>query len=251
MKPKRKKLSKNSRSTKRASKNRSTLKILVPFDFLPETGYFLKPDLVASLKHPGVQIVPLLYDETDLKKKIQEADGLLIPGGVGDVDPELYDQRKRHACVNIIRSRCDFEFKLLDLYLPTEKPLLAICWGHQMLNVFMGGTLIQDIKSERPSSIDHVQKEPGHIPTHRVKIREGSEALKLFGPSVMDVNSTHHQAVDRLAPELESEGLSDDGLIECIRVKNHSFAWGVQWHPERLKDDRVIPSFLSAVKKNA
>jgi putative glutamine amidotransferase len=233
---------------KKSSKNSRLLKILVPFDFLPEIGFFLKPDLVAALQKPGIHIIPLLYDEGDLKKKVAEADGLLIPGGVGDVDPQLYDQKKRHECVHVIRERADFEFKLLDLFIPTEKPLLAICWGHQILNVFLGGTLIQDLKRDRPSHINHEQKEPGHIATHHVRFESNSPALKIFGEAQLKVNSTHHQAVDKLSRDLICEGVSEDGLVECMQIKKHAFAWGVQWHPERLKGDLIIPKFFKACK---
>lgn len=234
---------------KRSSKSSRSLKILVPFDFLPEVGFFLKPDLVKALSIPGIEVIPLLYDTSGLKNKVAEADGLLIPGGVGDVDPELYEQDRKHACVKVIRQRCDFEFKLLDLFLPTEKPLLAICWGHQMLNVFLGGSLIQDLKHDRPTHIDHVQKEPGHIPTHEVHLEKKSEALKIFSEEILKVNSTHHQAVDRIAHELICEGLSEDGLVECMKIAKHPFAWGVQWHPERLHGDQLIPEFFKASRR--
>lgn len=237
------------KSPTKSSKSSRSLKILVPFDFLPETGFFLKPDLVKSIECHGAEIIPLLYDCSSLNSKIEEADALLIPGGVGDVDPELYSQSKKYDCVKVIRSRCDFEFQLLDKFLPTQKPLLAICWGHQLLNVFLGGSLIQDLRSERASKIQHVQSEPGHIPTHFVRITEESPAVDIFKSSSLHVNSTHHQAVDRLASSLICEGVSEDGLIECVRLDGHPFGWGVQWHPERLKDDLLIPRFLTQARQ--
>lgn len=219
-------------------------------DFLPEVGFFLKPDLIRSLTSRSVEILPLLYQTDSLDSLIADADGLLIPGGVGDLNPELYGQKKKYDCVKVIQERCDFEYKLLDRFLKTDKPLLAICWGHQMLNVYLGGSLIQDINRDRPSEYQHEQKEPGHITTHSVTLNQQSSAVQLWGSQVLRVNSTHHQAVDRLSSELSNEGVSEDGLIECFRMPKREFAWGVQWHPERLDADPVIPSFLEACRRS-
>jgi putative glutamine amidotransferase len=234
----------------KSSKKNKSLKILVPFDFDSKYGFFLKPDVFKALRSRGAEIIPLLYDEDLLKKHLEDADGLLIPGGLGDVEPSLYGQTKKYECVKVTKERCDFEYKLIDKFLKTEKPLLAICWGHQMLNVFLNGSLHQDLPQDRPSDISHEQKEPGHQPTHWVEFIEGHETFiprnanrKLF------VNSTHHQAIDRLAKDLIAEAHSEDGLIEAYQMKGHAFAWGVQWHPERLADDPVIPKFLEFCRK--
>ncbi|MDB5037256.1 MAG: glutamine amidotransferase [Bacteriovoracaceae bacterium] len=240
---------------KHSKSNSKKLKIAVTFDFCETHGYFLKPDVVKSLRSLGAEVIPLLYDESRISEVLKDVDGVMIPGGVGDVDPQLYGQKKKFQNVKISRERCDFEFRLLEKYLPMEKPLLAICWGLQLVNVFLGGSLIQDIESEReakklsPSKIRHEQEEAKHLPTHWIDFKPKSSAIKLVGAEKLFVNSTHHQAIDQLAKGLKAEAYSPDGLVECFTMNDHAFALGVQWHPERLSDDVIIPAFLKAAQR--
>lgn len=234
----------------KSSKKDKSLKIAVPFDYDLKFGFFLKPDMVNALHSRNVQILPLLYDEEILNDRLAEADGLLIPGGIGDLEPKLYGQEKKYDCVKILAERCEFEYVVLEKFLKTKKPILTICWGLQMLNVFLGGSLHQDIPQDKPSEILHDQKEAGNIPTHWIKfIDEHSTFISKDAPRKLKVNSTHHQAIDRLSEKLVAEAYADDGIIEAVRMKDHPFAWGVQWHPERLKDDPIIPKFLEACRR--
>lgn len=236
---------KNSKSNSKAR----PLKIAVSLDFDPSIGFFMTKDIFRSLSSLGVEIIPLLYSTGSLKEILKKVDGVLIPGGLGDLDPQLYGQEKKFDNVKIIRERCDFEFRLLENYLPLEKPLLAICWGLQMVNVFLGGSLYQDIEQQRKSDIKHEQKEPKHLPTHSVDLAPKSRIAKIIPVEKLFVNSTHHQAIDRLAPTLTAEGHSPDGIVECFFSEEHPFCLGVQWHPERLADDPVIPAFLKATRR--
>lgn len=235
----------------KVSSNLSSLKIAVSFDYHTTYGYFLKSDVVHSLRSRGAQIIPLLYETHYLQETLEDIDGLIIPGGLGDLHPNLYGESIKYPNVKVIQERCDFEFELLKNYMPMQKPLLCICWGHQMLNVFLGGSLFQDLPSDHPSSIQHEQKEPPHMPTHWVHFVKGSEAEKLWGCQKLFVNSTHHQAIKNLSPHLELQGSSEDGIAEIVRKPDHPFCWGVQWHPERLKDDPVIPAFLEACRRSS
>lgn len=225
------------------------LRIGVTFDFSERHGFFLKEDVVIALKRKNIEIVPLINDGASLKRIVQGLAGLLIPGGLGDVDPALYGQKKKHSSVQILRKRCDFEFEVLEVHLKTQKPILCICWGFQILNVFLGGSLIQDIPSDRPSDIQHQQTQAKHIPTHWVDFLPDTYARKLFKSERLFVNSTHHQGVDKIASSLSPEGYSSDGLLESFVIRKHPYGLGVQWHPERLVNDPVIPSFLKACRR--
>jgi putative glutamine amidotransferase len=167
-----------------------------------------------------------------------------VPGGLGDVDPELFGQKKKYDCVKIVRNRCDFESTLLAMVLEKNLPLFGICWGFQMLNVHLGGTLIQDIRKDAPHSLIHESCETDQHPLHGVTLTE--RAATIAGGREIIVNSTHHQAIDKIAPNLVVEGRSSDGLIECVSLPEQKFAWAVQWHPERLSDDKFIPAFREA-----
>ncbi len=228
------------------SGSKRPLKIGVTFDFSESHGFFLKRDVVDSIHSQGAEVAPLLYDLRDVDKKLANLDGLVIPGGLGDLNPELYGQKKKYENVKIVQERCDFEYKLLEKYLPLNRPLLCICWGVQILNAYLGGSLHQDLPQDRPGTLKHEQTESKDLPTHWVHFEEKSEAISLFGAEKLHVNSTHHQGIDRLGKSLEAHGWSEDQLIECVKYKGIDFGWGVQWHPERLKGDPVIPAFLKA-----
>ncbi len=225
-----------------------SLKIAVTFDYHEKYGYFLKPDVVSSLQTRGAEIVPLFYDSKELKK-LGDVDGLLIPGGINDVDPERYAKGKAHPKSLVCKNRTDFECEVLEKFLKAKKPILAICWGIQIVNVCLGGTLFQHLPEERPGEIDHEQKEPGHEPTHGIEFVKDSPGIKLFGHKKMKVNSTHHQGLHKLGKNLDIEAHAEDGLIEAVSMRDHKFFWAVQWHPERLKQDPIIPAFLKACQR--
>jgi len=224
------------------------LRIGVTFDFDDRLGFFLKSDLVSRMRSLGVEILPLFYDKESLAIAAQ-ADGILVPGGISDIDPAEYGADTTHPKTKVLRSRYDFEKKLFDQELPKRKPILCICWGMQMANVYFGGSLLQHIPEDLPSSINHEQVEPSFVATHHVRFLDSSPAIRLWGNSELKVNSTHHQGIGRVAQSLSIEGRSEDGLVECLSLREHPYFWCVQWHPERLVDDAVIPSFLKACQQ--
>ena len=223
------------------------MRIAVSMDFSAEIGFFLKADLIERLQSLGFEILPLLYDDKNLELKLKTVQGVLIPGGLGDVDPALFGESKKFDSVKVIRNRCDFEFKLLKETFKQDLPFFGICWGIQVLNVYLGGSLIQDIRSERADCLLHEKCEKDENPMHEIVFADA--AAKLIGRTKIKVNSTHHQAVAKLADSLENQGTSSDGLIECVKVKDKKFAWAVQWHPERLNDDLFIHAFQEACRR--
>lgn len=151
-------------------------------------------------------------------------DMLLLPGG-GDISPDLY-HCSNHGSRNIERQKDLAQITLLDNFIRQKKPVLGICKGFQLIQIYFGGTLVQDLT---PSDLHyHSQKDI----LHEVENREGSFLKKLYG-SVCTINSCHHQAVFNPAPGLEILQTAPDHVIEAMRHTALPI-WGVQWHPERL-----------------
>lgn len=154
--------------------------------------------------------------------RAMECAGLLLPGG-GDMDPALYGQADRGSHPPD-QERDRLELELLELFLTAGKPVLGICRGIQVINVFFGGTLRQDIPGH--DQID------GRDRLHRVTAAPCSLSARFYGPSFL-VNSAHHQAVDRLGAGLRATAWAEDGTVEALRHDTLP-VWGLQWHPERL-----------------
>ena len=184
-----------------------------------------------SLSRAGAEMRWIELD--DLEKAVQDAlacDGLLLPGG-GDIDPKFYGQERIPACgePNLLRDAA--EPKLLRAFLAADKPVLGICRGIQVMNVVLGGTLYQDIKP-----FEHVPHNDHWAKVHTVTVRQETLLSRLLGQDTVLVNSQHHQAADRIAPELEIAALSEDGIVEALEKPDAHFCLGVQWHPEWLSD---------------
>ena len=169
------------------------------------------------------------------------ADGLLLSGGE-DVDPSLYGESRHATVVDVDRARDDFEIALVSEARRSRLPILGICRGIQVLNVACGGTLVQDIPSERPGASDHQFGLPKHQPydlAHEVWVDKNTTLARLLGERLRDidvceVNSRHHQAVKDVAPGFVAAATAPDGIIEAIEDLSQPFCLGVQWHPENF-----------------
>jgi len=131
--------------------------------------------------------------------------------------------------------------------------MLGICRGIQMMNVYFGGTLIQDIPTQAPSEEKHRMEAPYHRTSHSCVLTEGSPLRKLAGKEIIGVNSHHHQSVKDIAPGFALMGACEDGIVEAIWNPGKKFCWGVQWHPERIWDieegsAKVFEAFIEACK---
>jgi putative glutamine amidotransferase len=147
-------------------------------------------------------------------------------------------------------ARDDLEIGLTRQALADDVPLFAICRGIQVLNVALGGTLVQDIASEVPNALAHSQKAPRHEPSHAVKIMgEGTRLWRVLGASEVQVNSMHHQAIKRLGEGLREVAWAPDGVIEGVEIAgDERFVLGVQWHPEELVGrDQTARALFAAV----
>ena len=180
------------------------------------------------------------------------ASGLLIPGG-GDIDPELYGRKRHPRTHNVSQRRDRFELTLLTEAMDRDMPILAICHGMQLLNVHQGGTLDQHLLDDA-KKLDHYRDRPMAEPAHSVALKEGSLVAEVMGGPSVQVNTHHHQGLDDVADSLEPVGWSEDGVLEAVVEKNHSWVVGVQWHPEAMapvaRDELAIfESFVDAACK--
>jgi putative glutamine amidotransferase len=177
--------------------------------------------------------IPLIPHPDYINSLLDELDGVLLPGSDSDVDPLRYGQEphQRLGTVQPLKDETD-----MLLLLGVEKrgmPVLAICFGMQILNVSRGGTLIQDIESQMPEAIQHEQGAPRERLSHRVTLMEGSGLALMAGEQNAMVNSHHHQAIEKVGRELVATAWTSDGLIEALEDTRHDhFALAVQWHPE-------------------
>jgi putative glutamine amidotransferase len=168
-------------------------------------------------------------------------DGLLLTGGE-DIHPSWYGADPSPLLSPPSQERDLFEVALFAVARQRGLPILGICRGIQLINVALGGTLFQDLPSERPGRVDHSPTGPRNTRSHMVRIEPGSRAALALDATSITVNSLHHQAVKDLAPDLVASGWTEDGLIEAAETRSDS-SWilAVQWHPEEMHADRRAP----------
>ena len=205
--------------------------------------------------------LPWVLPVTDAAPLIAEAvrrsDGVMLTGG-DDVQPDLYDKSMpeslRKKVLGIDRQRDLFELMLIDDALRQQKPLLAICRGHQVLNVALGGTLIADIPTQVPGALDHRRSDAKNELVHDVSVAFGSLLELIAGTNRLGANTSHHQAAGKVAPTLRVTATSEDGIIEGLEPAEPGlspYLLGVQFHPERLCDKhaehlQIFRSFIAA-----
>nr|MBR4281712.1 gamma-glutamyl-gamma-aminobutyrate hydrolase family protein [Clostridia bacterium] len=202
-------------------------------------------------------LLPITREDDVIAAYAELVDGVLFSGGE-DVDPSFYGEDQLWACGDVLPLRDEFEMKLCRILLDKypDKPILGICRGEQVLNVAVGGTLYQDIKSQLPGCIAHQQHQISPYASHKVSIEAGSKLHAIYGGSEVMVNSFHHQAVKDIAPCLRIAAHASDGMIEGFEKPDHPYFVGVQWHPERLVEHeenaahkQLFKSFVNACRK--
>ena len=195
----------------------------------------IKPQFSERVREAGgVPIgVPMYLGKEELEKIIDICDGFLFSGGV-DVDPAYFNEEPVNGTVEIDAVRDSLEMCAIPLCYASGKPIFGICRGEQVVNVALGGSLIQDIATQLPEKKPHRQTERGDMATHRVNIEKDSLLYSICQSEEFRVNTFHHQAVKEPAPCLKAVAYSEDGLIEALEGREHPYLMLVQWHPEHL-----------------
>ena len=202
-------------------------------------------------------VIPLSVQGNDLHGLYGRLDGLVLPGG-GDIAPDLYQTPAHPATNDVDADRDQAEIWLARQALDDGKAFLGICRGLQVLNVASGGSLVQDIPSELPGTLEHYYHYPEYPldhAAHSVQIEEDSLLADCFDSPIVQVNSRHHQAAREVGPGLQVIGRSPDGVIEAVQAPARPFVLGVQWHPENLQAQAgmraLFQHFVAAAAKGS
>ena len=212
-------------------------------------GYHsMREDYVRSVERAEAVpvVLPALRPE-DAAALLERLDGLVLSGGI-DVDPALYGREPHPKLGRVDRRRDEFELALTREALVRDLPLLAICRGHQVLNVATGGSLVQDIPSELKGAETHDAPGRRTRRSHTVDVTPGSKLGEILGEGTLTVNSFHHQAIDELGRGLVVSARSPkDGVIEGVERPGSAFVIGVQWHPESFwNEERSFQGLFDA-----
>ena len=199
------------------------------------------------LQAGGIPVTsPTTTDRQSLAEIVRHADGVLLTGG-DDINPDLYDRHLTRAVRKTIDVTPDGggrdwrELVLIDEAFRQRKPLLAICRGHQLLNIALGGRLIADIRRQVPGALNHQRMDKAGELVHEVPLTTGSLLAMIARKRILGVNSSHHQAVLEPAELFMATGQTRDGIVEAMELKPEAsrrmpFLLSVQFHPERLTE---------------
>lgn len=211
--------------------------------------YALRENYCSSIAQFGGIPFPLSYDINLIESYLNLIQGLIITGGQFDIPPSFYGQEIEHEEVKINTIRSQFEKCLLEAALDKDIPILGICAGEQLLNVVLGGTMIQHIPTAVAEPLAHNQQSSRKEPSHAISITPGTLLHQWFGDTQTQVNSSHHQAIKDLGSGVVINAVAPDGVIEGIEVPHKRFCVGVQWHPEFLVspvDQVIFSKFIEA-----
>ncbi len=181
----------------------------------------------------GLPVILPVLDPDAVDHYLQAVHGILLTGG-GDVAPSRYGAHPIAETHGVDPLRDAFEIRLIQAAIELDMPLLATCRGMQILNVAMGGSLVQHVP--HATGQDHDRIDRWHDAVHRVKIEPDSHLADALGATEVDVNSIHHQAVDQAAPGTRAVAWAEDDTVEAIEVPGSPHIVAVQWHPELLED---------------
>lgn len=225
---------------------------LIPLVDEGRESLWMLPGYMEGIARAGgvAVMLPLTDLAEDAALILERFDGLLFTGG-HDVQPRLYGEEMLPICGDTCPRRDDMEQRLLLGALEKDLPVLGICRGLQLMNAVLGGTLYQDIVTQFPSDTNHRMAAPYGRAEHTVRILPDTP-LGILGESI-GVNSCHHQGIRVLSDRMEAMAVAPDGLVEAAWVKDQTFAWAVQWHPEFFSADdapsqAIFQAFVEACK---
>ena len=219
-------------------------------------------DYLKAVEKAGAEgVVVPLKDQIERDHLIPTLDAFVLPGSPADVEPQRYRSVNRGLSAPPDPAREEADRAILKHAFAERKPVLAICYGCQLLNVYLGGTLIQDLKAETGTATPHQKKDlgtegepqPKNDPIHAATFESGSHLGELAGSPQAVVNSSHHQAIQEPGKNLRITSRASDGTIEGVEWTGDSnWVMGVQWHPERMLGDafseRLFSDFVAAAK---
>lgn len=211
--------------------------------------YALRQNYCESLVAAGGLPMALPHEPDLAESYLEHLDGLVVTGGAFDVDPAIFGATARHPSVTTKERRTAFELAITKAALARDLPVLGICGGQQLLNVVLGGRLIQHIPDAVPDALAHEQPNPRDEPGHDVLIEAGTLLHAICGADRLAVNSAHHQAVEDTGPGVVVNARATDGVIEGIEAPGYRFCIGLQWHPEfsiSAGDRAVMDAFIAA-----
>jgi putative glutamine amidotransferase len=176
----------------------------------------------------------MLRDLHNLEDLLPRLDGILFSGGI-DIQPSLYGEQKLPETDDFDQQLDEFEIATMNWALQEDIPILGVCRGMQLLNVVLGGTLYQDIASQRANALEHRRRDmPRTALTHSVVVEKGSVMEQVLGTRHVWINSLHHQAVKEPGKGVRISGRAEDGVAEMLEVPEHRFLLGIQGHPEEI-----------------
>lgn len=211
--------------------------------------YAIRENYCAAVLRAGGLPVLLPHAPEQAEAYLDGIDGLVVTGGAFDVDPAIFGASERHASVTTKDRRTAFELAATQAALKRNLPLLGICGGQQLMNVALGGSLIQHIPDEVADALAHEQPTARDQPGHSVAVTPGTLLHRICGSETLEVNSAHHQAVKQVGANITVNAVAPDGVIEGIEVAAHRFCLGVQWHPEYAVsdgDELIFRAFVEA-----
>lgn len=195
-------------------------------------------------------LIPEILPEEDFLDLYSRLNGILFTGG-GDISLEHFNGSAHPKIGEADEARDTTEITLMHAAVNDGKPILGICRGAQVMNVALGGTLYTHIHDQLKGALNHDY--PGdlrRVLVHPVNVDETTRSAEIFGETLLNVNSLHHQGLKDIAPALRVAGHAPDGLVEVVEIPDHPYAVAVQWHPEWLTDQlpmqRLFKSFVDA-----
>lgn len=234
------------------ARNAKTIVAVTPESTTSDGQWLLPSEYLAAIERAGgvpFVLVPWLEGAVEL---LDAADGLLLAGG-GDVAPGRYGSAGHPEIYEVNEARDAGEFALLAGAIESGLPTLGICRGAQLLNVALGGTLIEHLPDAVDGSVTHRSQPNGGV-LHEVRVAPGSRVREILGVDCVKATSWHHQAIDKVANTLTPVAWAEDGTIEAVEMPGHSWLIAVQWHPELTAatdptQQHLFDAFVAAARR--